>query len=81
MVALRGGYVFSISIQTLTELRQIAVLTLKRAPVAHAWNPSYSGGKDQEDLSLKPAWGNSSRDPISKRKPFMKKGLVEWLKV
>jgi hypothetical protein len=36
------------------------------APVAHACNPSYSGGRDQEDGGLKPAWANSSRDPISK---------------
>jgi hypothetical protein len=34
--------------------------------VAHACNPSYSGGRDQEDRGLKPAWANSSRDPISK---------------
>jgi hypothetical protein len=34
--------------------------------VAHACNPSYSGGKDQEDLICKPAWANSSWDPISK---------------
>jgi hypothetical protein len=32
--------------------------------VAHACNPSYSGGRDQEDL--KPVWANSSQDPISK---------------
>jgi hypothetical protein len=25
-------------------------------PVAHACNPSYSGGRDQKDLSLKPVW-------------------------
>jgi hypothetical protein len=31
-----------------------------QAPVAHACNPSYSGGRDQEDQGLKPAWGNSS---------------------
>jgi hypothetical protein len=36
----------------------------------------------EEDLSSKPAWTNSSREPMSK-KPFThtKKGLVEWLKV
>jgi hypothetical protein len=34
--------------------------------VAHACNPSYSGGRDQEDHGLKPAWENSLRDPISK---------------
>jgi hypothetical protein len=32
---------------------------------AHAYNPSYSGGRDQEDKSSKPAHANSSRDPIS----------------
>jgi hypothetical protein len=49
-------------------------------PVAHAYNPSSSEGKDQEDLSLKPAQENNSRDSISK-KPITKKGLVEWLEV
>jgi hypothetical protein len=34
--------------------------------VAQACNPSYSGGRDQEDLSSKPAWANSWQDPISK---------------
>jgi hypothetical protein len=48
--------------------------------VAHAYNPSYSGGRDQEDLGLKPTWANSSRDPTSK-KSFTKIGLVECLKV
>jgi hypothetical protein len=52
--------------------------------VAHACNPSYLGGKDQEDCSLKPAQarlaGNSLQDPISK-KAIMKKDVVEWLKV
>jgi hypothetical protein len=49
-------------------------------PVAHACNPNYSGGRDQEDPGSKPALRNSSQDPISK-KPFTKIGLVEWLKV
>jgi hypothetical protein len=35
-----------------------------QAPVAHARNPSYSGGRDEEDLSSRPAWANSSQDPI-----------------
>jgi hypothetical protein len=30
--------------------------------------------------TFKPVRANSSRDPLSK-KPFTKKGLVEWLKV
>jgi NADPH-dependent ferric siderophore reductase len=41
--------------------------------VAHACNPSHSGGGDQEDCSSKPARANSSQDPILK-KPFTKKG-------
>jgi hypothetical protein len=44
--------------------------------VANTCNPSYSGGKDQEDLGSKPAQANSSRDPILK-KTHHKKGLVE----
>jgi hypothetical protein len=36
-----------------------------RAPAAPTCNPSYSGGRDQEDLGLKPARKNSSWDPIS----------------
>jgi hypothetical protein len=28
--------------------------------VAHAYNPSYSGGRDQEDCGLRPAQENSS---------------------
>jgi hypothetical protein len=31
-----------------------------RVPVAHAYNPCYSGGRDQEDHSSKPARANSS---------------------
>jgi hypothetical protein len=42
--------------------------------VAHACNPSYSGGSDQKDCSSKPAWANSSR-PYHK-KTLHKKGLV-----
>jgi hypothetical protein len=49
------------------------------APVAHACNPSFSGGRDQEDHGWKPAWANSSRDSTSEI--CHKKGLEEWLKV
>jgi hypothetical protein len=41
------------------------------APVAHACNPSYSGGSGQEDRGSKSAQADS---PSQKR-------LVEWLKV
>jgi hypothetical protein len=47
---------------------------LRRVPVAHTCNPSYSGGRDQEDCSSK------LRNYLEK--PYHKKlGLVEWLKV
>jgi hypothetical protein len=39
--------------------------------VAHAYNPSYSGGRDQEDHGSKPALAISMQDPILK-KPFTK---------
>jgi hypothetical protein len=34
--------------------------------VAHSCGASYSGGRDQDDCSSKPARANSSRDPILK---------------
>jgi hypothetical protein len=37
----------------------------KKRLVAHACNPSYTGGRNQEDGSLKAALGKYSRDPIS----------------
>jgi hypothetical protein len=49
-------------------------------PVAHVYNLSYLGGRDQEDSSSKPTWGNSSARPYLEN-THHKKGLVEWLKV
>jgi hypothetical protein len=51
-----------------------------QVPVAHAYNPSYSGGRDQEDGGSKPAGGNSSQAPSLKNN-LHNKGLMEWLKV
>jgi hypothetical protein len=42
-------------------------------PVVHTYNPSYSGGRDQEDPGLNPTGANSSTRPYLK-KPFTKKG-------
>jgi hypothetical protein len=47
-----------------------------QAPVAHAYNLSYPGGRDQEDHDLKPAQANSSMSPYLE-KSFTKIGLVE----
>jgi hypothetical protein len=51
-----------------------------RALVAHACNPSYSGGRDQEDCGSKAAQANSLRDLISK-KPSQKRvgGVAQGL--
>jgi hypothetical protein len=48
--------------------------------VVHACNPSYSGGRDQEDRVGSQPLANSLQDPISKNNHH-NKGLVEWLKV
>jgi hypothetical protein len=40
--------------------------------VAHACNPSYSTGRDQQDQGSKPTQANSLRDPILKN-PITKK--------
>jgi hypothetical protein len=45
-------------------------------PVAHTCNPSYSGGREQEDCGLKPAWENSLPRPYLE-KTHQEKGLVE----
>jgi hypothetical protein len=51
------------------------------APVARACNPSYSGGRYQEDCSLQFLKRQIvPQDPILE-KAHHKKGLVEWLKV
>jgi hypothetical protein len=41
--------------------------------VAYIWNPSYSRGRDYEDLGSKPDQANSSQDPISKKNPSQKR--------
>jgi hypothetical protein len=47
--------------------------------VAHAYNSSYSEGRDQEDRGSKPV-GQIVSETLS-QKTLHKKGLVEWLKV
>jgi hypothetical protein len=53
---------------------------MSQALVAHTFNPTYSGDRDQEDCGSKPALANSSMRPCLK-KTLPKKGLVEWLKL
>jgi hypothetical protein len=51
-----------------------------QAPVVQAYNPSYSGGRDQEDCGSKPTLDKQFARPYV-RKTLHKKGLVEWRKV
>jgi hypothetical protein len=46
---------------TLARKARIKKTITSQALVAHSCNPSYSGGRDQEDHSSKPAWANSLR--------------------
>jgi hypothetical protein len=46
--------------------------------VAHAYNPSYLGGKDKEDHDSKLAWANSLEN--LSQKYLTQKGLAERLK-
>jgi hypothetical protein len=55
--------------------------------VAHACNPSYSGGRDQEDYSLRPVWAKKKKKERERKRNCLKntqhtkKELVEWLKL
>jgi hypothetical protein len=46
----------------------------------HAYYPSYSGGRAQEDLCSKSV-GQIAPNTLSRKNPPQKKELVEWLKV
>jgi hypothetical protein len=41
--------------------------------VSHAYNPSYSGGRNQEDHGFRPAQVSDLQDPISNNK-----SEVQW---
>jgi hypothetical protein len=44
--------------------------------MAHTCNPSYSGGRDQKVCGSKPAWANSSQDPILEKPNIKRAGDV-----
>jgi hypothetical protein len=58
---------------------QLRRLNTSQVLVAHAYNSSYSGSRDQEDSGSKPDQANSSARAYLE-KPFTKIGVVEWLK-
>jgi hypothetical protein len=53
-----------------------------QAAVAHTCNPSYLGGRDQEDpVQSQPKQIVHKTLSQKKKKTITKKGVVEWLKV
>jgi hypothetical protein len=44
-----------LSLATYFLKKDLKIYMVSQAPVAHACNPSYSGGRDQENHGLKPA--------------------------
>jgi hypothetical protein len=62
--------------------KELKKMNYSHAPVAHTYNPSYSGDRYQEGNISKPAGANSSQYPIpKKKKTHHKKRAGEWLKV
>jgi hypothetical protein len=58
----------------LIELQDSEKANFSQALVAHAYNPSYSGGRDQEDHNSKPDQGNSfMRHYLKKKNPSQKR--------
>jgi hypothetical protein len=56
-------------------------MELSQVLVAHTYNLSYSGGRDQEDCGSKPSWAKNPMRPYLKKTLHKKIGQVEWLKV
>jgi hypothetical protein len=50
------------------------------ATVAHTWNPSYSGGRNQEIFAFRSQLRQIVRETLS-QKSLHNKGLVEWLEM
>jgi hypothetical protein len=44
-----------------------------QVPVAHFCNPSYSGGRDQEDLGSVSTWGEIVLETLSRENPSQKR--------
>jgi hypothetical protein len=69
------GYLHSLWDKHLQTQRE-SMLSL--VPVAHTYNPSYSGGRDQEDHGSQPAQANSWWDPILKNPSQKRAGWVAY---
>jgi hypothetical protein len=51
-----------------------------QASVTHAYNPSYSGGREEENRGSEASLDKMKARPYFKNTQHTKKGLVEWLK-
>jgi hypothetical protein len=51
--------------EALSSIPSITKKETSQEPVAHTFNSSNSGGRNQEDHGLKPARANSWQDPVS----------------
>jgi hypothetical protein len=58
--------------QIRSTLNTLLKACLSWALVSHDCNPSYSGGRDEKNHGLKPAWANCLQDPILKKNPSQK---------
>jgi hypothetical protein len=58
----------------LSEVGELRVQGHSLAWVTHAYNPSYSSGRDQEDCSSTTSVGNYLVRPYLEKKPITKKG-------
>jgi hypothetical protein len=67
--SVQEGYVFlemTSNFSSFESLQASRRFYVSQVPVAHAWNPSYSGGRDQENRGTTAAQSSSSPDPIWK---------------
>jgi hypothetical protein len=68
------------SVKTITHAFIVYFKLSSQAPVAHACNPRYSGGRDQEDRRSKQAQANNLWEPISTKLITQKKGCWSGLR-
>jgi hypothetical protein len=57
---------------------EVIKIVLGLGVVAHAYNPSYSGGGDLEDHGSRPAQTKTYQDPVSTTKPNVMVVSATW---
>jgi hypothetical protein len=56
---MKAKFSLSFGLRVMAQKKASLRSTMSQVLVAHACNPSYSGGRDQHDPGSKPAWTNS----------------------